>query len=75
MVFLHTSDLHLGKRLHEVSLIDEQKHILGELIRIASENGCAAIVAAGDIYDKSTPSAEAVMTFLMLKLPAVHKRQ
>lgn len=63
MVFLHTSDLHLGKRLHEVSLIDEQRHILGELIRIAAENGCTAIVAAGDIYDKSTPSAEAVALF------------
>lgn len=63
MVFLHTSDLHLGKRLHEVPLIAEQKHILGELIRIASENRCSAIVAAGDIYDKTTPSAEAVALF------------
>lgn len=63
MVFLHTSDLHLGKRLHEMPLIAEQRHILGELCRIADENGCDAIVAAGDLYDKSAPSAEAVALF------------
>lgn len=63
MIFLHTSDLHLGKRLHEVSLIEDQRHILGELMRIASENQCSAIVVAGDIYDKSAPSAEAVALF------------
>lgn len=63
MIFLHTSDLHLGKRLHEVSLIADQRHILSEICRIASENRCDAVVAAGDIYDRSTPSAEAVALF------------
>ncbi len=63
MKFLHTSDLHLGKRLHEVSLIGEQGHILGEICRIAEENRCDAVVVAGDIYDKSAPSGEAVALF------------
>ena len=63
MIFLHTSDLHLGKRLHEVSLLADQRHILSEICRIAAENRCDAVVAAGDIYDKSTPSAEAVALF------------
>jgi exonuclease SbcD len=63
MIFLHTSDLHLGKRLHENSLIADQRHILDEICRIAEENHCDAVVAAGDIYDKSTPSAEAVALF------------
>ncbi|MBE6597957.1 MAG: exonuclease SbcCD subunit D [Ruminococcaceae bacterium] len=63
MKFLHTSDLHLGKRLHEMPLIDDQRHILSEICRIAEENNCDAVVAAGDIYDKSAPSAEAVALF------------
>ncbi len=60
MIFLHTSDLHLGKRLHENSLLSDQRHILGEICRIAADNHCDAVVAAGDLYDKSAPSAEAV---------------
>lgn len=63
MIFLHTSDLHLGKRLHEASLIPDQRHILGQICRIAEENGCDAVLVAGDIYDKSSPSAEAVALF------------
>jgi len=63
MIFLHTSDLHLGKRLHEASLAEEQRYILGEIRRIAKEKNCTAVVIAGDIYDKSTPSAEAVALF------------
>lgn len=63
MIFLHTSDLHLGKRLHEVSLILEQRYILEDICRIAEEKHCDAVVVAGDIYDKSTPSAEAVALF------------
>lgn len=63
MIFLHTSDLHIGKRLHEVSLLPEQRFILSEICRIAEENHCDAVVVSGDIYDKSTPSAEAVSLF------------
>lgn len=63
MIFLHTSDLHIGKRLHEVSLLPEQRYILSEICRIAEENRCDAVVVAGDIYDKSAPSAEAVSLF------------
>lgn len=63
MIFLHTSDLHIGKRLHEVSLLTEQRYILSEICRIAEENHCDAVVVAGDIYDKSAPSAEAVSLF------------
>lgn len=60
MKFLHTSDLHIGKRLKEYPLIEDQKYILSQLIDIAKEEGAEAVVIAGDIYDKSVPAAEAV---------------
>ncbi len=63
MRFLHTSDLHLGKRLHEVSLLADQEYILRQITALAEEKGCDAVVIAGDIYDKSAPSAEAVALF------------
>ncbi len=63
MKILHTSDLHIGKRVKEYSMLDEQKFILSEIVRIAKEEQPDAIVLAGDIYDKSVPSAEAVALF------------
>lgn len=60
MKFLHTSDLHIGKRLNGFSLIEDQKYILDQIIKIAEEEVVDAVVAAGDIYDKSTPAADYV---------------
>ena len=63
MKLIHLSDLHLGKRINEISLIDDQAHILGQIIRIAEDEKAEAVLIAGDVYDKSVPSAEAVMLF------------
>lgn len=63
MKFLHLADLHLGKRYNEYSLIDDQKYILNEIVRIADEERADGVIIAGDVYDKSTPSAEAVELF------------
>ncbi len=63
MKFLHLSDLHLGKRLHEVSLIADQEIILNQILSIIDEEKPKGILIAGDIYDKSVPSAEAVALF------------
>ncbi len=63
MKFLHLSDLHIGKRLREQSLIDDQKYILDEILKIAADEKPDGIIIAGDIYDKSVPSAEAVSLF------------
>ena len=63
MRFLHTSDLHIGKRLHEQSLISEQTDMLSDLIRIAREQSVDAVLIAGDVYDRSVPSLEAVDLF------------
>lgn len=63
MKLMHLSDLHIGKRLNEFSLLDDQSYILDEILRIAEEKKPDAAAIAGDIYDKSTPSAEAVALF------------
>lgn len=63
MKFIHLSDLHLGKRLNEFSLIEDQEFILREIHNIISEEAPDFVVIAGDIYDKAVPSAEAVHLF------------
>lgn len=60
MKILHTSDLHIGMRIKEFSMHEDQLHILNEIIRVAQKEQPQAIILAGDIYDKSVPSAEAV---------------
>ena len=63
MKLLHVSDLHIGKRVNGMSMVDDQRHILAEIVRIARERAIDAILLAGDIYDKASPSAEAVALF------------
>ena len=63
MKFIHLSDLHIGKRFSELSLIDDQEYILNQIIKIVDEITPQAVVIAGDVYDKSVPSAEAVVLF------------
>ena len=63
MKFFHLSDLHIGKLLHRYNLKEDQQVILKEVITYAKELRPDAIVIAGDIYDKSVPSAEAVNVF------------
>lgn len=63
MKFVHISDLHIGKRVNEKPLLEEQEHILERICGIVSEKKPDAVMIAGDIYDKAVPSAEAVMLF------------
>ena len=63
MKFLHLSDLHLGKRVNEVSMLDDQDYILHQILEITDAEHPDAVVIAGDIYDKSVPSGEAVTLF------------
>lgn len=60
MKFLHLSDLHLGKRLHECPLLEDQAYILDEILHIARAQRPDAVIIAGDVYDKPVPPAEAV---------------
>ena len=63
MKLLHLSDLHIGKRVNEVSMIDDQAHILTQILHIIDAEQADAVLISGDIYDKSVPSAEAVTLF------------
>lgn len=60
MRFLHLSDLHLGKRVNEFSMLEDQAYILKEILNIIDEQKVEAVLIVGDIYDKVIPSAEAV---------------
>lgn len=63
MKFAHISDLHLGKKVHQFSMIEEQKYILEEIAEIVFREAVDGILIAGDVYDKIYPSAEAVALF------------
>lgn len=63
MKFVHLSDLHLGKRVNEYSMLEDQKYILTKIINIIDDEKPAGVIIAGDVYDKSIPSAEAVQMF------------
>ena len=63
MKLFHISDLHLGKRLNEFSLIDDQKYILDQILKLSDELKPEGIIIAGDIYDRAAPSAEAINLF------------
>lgn len=63
MKILHTSDLHIGKRVNEYSLLDEQAFILNQIVEMAKREQPDTVILAGDIYDKSIPSAEAIALF------------
>ncbi len=63
MKIMHLSDLHLGKRVNEFSMLEDQEYILTKIINIVDEQKPQAVIIAGDVYDKSVPSAEAVELF------------
>lgn len=60
MKLIHISDLHIGKRVNEFSMLEDQKYILNDILRIVDEVKPTGVLMAGDIYDKSVPAGEAV---------------
>ncbi len=74
MKLIHLSDLHLGKNVNGYSMIEDQKYILTEILRILEEEQPDGVLIAGDVYDKSIPSAEAVELFddFLVKLSKRH---
>lgn len=63
MKFLHTADWHIGRKLNGFSLLEEQEAVFLEVMAIAKKEQVDAIVIAGDLYDRSIPSVEAVSLF------------
>ena len=61
MKLVHLSDLHLGKRVNEFSMIEDQKYILTKIINIIDEENPDGVLIAGDVYDRSVPSEEAMI--------------
>ena len=60
MKFIHTSDWHIGRQFHNVSLLDDQRHVLEQVIEHIKNEAVDAVIIAGDIYDRSVPPAAAV---------------
>lgn len=63
MRFVHLSDLHIGKRVNGYSMLEDQKYILDEILKIIASEKPDAVFISGDLYDKSIPPAEAVTVF------------
>lgn len=63
MKLIHLSDLHIGKRVNEVSLLEDQAHILQQIVEIVQDERPDLVLIAGDVYDKPIPPAEAVTLF------------
>ena len=63
MKIFHLSDLHIGKRLKEYSMLEDQKYILEQICHICDTEKIDCVLIAGDIYDKTVPPAEAVQVF------------
>ncbi len=74
MKFLHLSDLHLGKRVNEYPMLEDQRYILGRILEIVDAEQPDGVLIAGDVYDKSVPAAEAV-TLLDDFLTSLSKRE
>ena len=60
MKILHTADWHIGRQFHNVSLLEDQRHVLDQLIAVIREEKVEAVIIAGDVYDRSVPPTEAV---------------
>ena len=63
MKLIHLSDLHIGKRVNEISMLEDQACILNRILQIIDAEQPQAVLICGDVYDKSVPSAEAVTLF------------
>jgi len=63
MKLIHLSDLHIGKRVNEISMLPDQAHILNEILSVVDAEQPDAVLIAGDVYDRTVPPAEAVTLF------------
>ena len=64
MKIIHLADLHIGKRVNEFSMIDDQKYILNQILEIIDKEKPDAVIIAGDVYDKQVPSIELLDRFI-----------
>ena len=69
MKLIHISDLHLGKRINEFSMLDDQRYILEQVVKICVEEHAAALLLAGDIYDRHIPLVKELISREPLPAP------
>lgn len=76
MRFLHIADLHLGRQMNDLSLLPDQADILDQIVSIAEAERVDAVLVAGDVYQRSSPQAEAMALFdaFVSRLAALGKR-
>ncbi len=74
MKLIHLSDLHLGKRVNEFSMLEDQEYILRKILAVMDDEQPDAVLIAGDVYDKSVPSAEAMLLFERFLYSLVRRR-
>ena len=60
MRFIHTADWHIGRLFHNLSLLDDQSHVLEQLLEILADTRADALIVAGDVYERAVPPADAV---------------
>lgn len=63
MRILHTADLHIGKTVNNFNMLEDQKYVLTQMVDVVKEKNVQAFIIAGDVYDRSIPTAEAVSVF------------
>ncbi|NCB41911.1 MAG: exonuclease SbcCD subunit D [Clostridia bacterium] len=63
MKLIHLADLHIGKRVNEFPMLQEQEYILSKILDIIDQEKPDAVMIAGDIYDKPVPSTDAILCF------------
>ena len=63
MKCIHLSDLHIGKKVNEFSMLEDQAYILTKIINIIDEQNVEAVFIAGDVYDKPVPTIDAINLF------------
>lgn len=76
MKFMHLSDLHIGKRLNDISLIEDQAYALDRVLALVESENVDAVLIAGDVYQKASPQAEAMTVFdsFLTRLAEMDKR-
>ncbi|MDN6222917.1 MAG: exonuclease subunit SbcD, partial [Lacticaseibacillus paracasei] len=74
MRFLHTADWHIGKKLNDFDLLEDQQAVFEQLVETAETHKVDAIVIAGDLYDRALPSEAAVSVLdnMLIKLNRDH---
>lgn len=76
MKFIHLSDLHLGKKVNEISMLEDQRYILSRILAVVDAEEPDGILVAGDVYDRTIPSTEAMeLLEQFLYAMAAQKRQ